>query len=245
MNEIQVFNNPEFGEIRTVTINDEPWFVGKDVAQALGYENQNRDILRHVEEDDRMLLDTKTQYQNGIELDSKSLGQRGGWLINESGLYSLILSSKLPGAKKFKRWVTSEVLPSIRKTGSFIGGSKELQAIFMLDSRTVQHEQRITALEDSMVVDYGQQRTLADQVNAVVVNALGGLNSAAYHNKNVRGKTYCECNRDIQRWFRVNSRNNIPRKRFDEAVEYIQRWRPSTNMSMTIQQTNEQESMCF
>ena len=232
MNEIQVFNNPEFGEIRTVTINDEPWFVGKDVAQALGYSNARDALSKHVDIDDRLASQIATSGQG-----------RDMTVINESGLYSLILSSKLPSAKKFKRWVTSEVLPSIRKTGSFIGGSKELQAIFMLDSRTVQHEQRITALEDSMVVDYGQQRTLADQVNAVVVNALGGLNSAAYHNKNVRGKTYCECNRDIQRWFRVNSRNNIPRKRFDEAVEYIQRWRPSTNMSMTIQQTNEQESM--
>ena len=95
-----------FGKIRTTTINNEPWFVGKDVAQVLGYENQNRDIQRHVEEEDRVLLDEKTQYQNGIEFDYKALGQRGGWLINESGLYSLILSSKLPGAKKFKRWVT-------------------------------------------------------------------------------------------------------------------------------------------
>lgn len=116
--------------------------------------------------------------------------------------------------------------------------SKELQAIFMLDNRTVQHEQRIAALEDTMVVDYGQQRTLTNQVNAVVISALGGSDSPAYHDKHVRGKVYSECNRDIQNWFRVNSRNNVPRKRFDEAVEYIRRWRPSTNMSMTIRQTN-------
>lgn len=252
MNEIQVFNNPEFGEMRTVTIDNETWFVGKDVAQILGYSNTKDAINNHVDSDDKRIIQRSeiATIENHIPKSAlpvnfapADIPNRGLTIINESGLYSLILSSKLPGAKKFKRWVTSEVLPSIRKTGSFIGGSKELQAIFMLDSRTVQHEQRITALEDSMVVDYGQQRTLADQVNAVVVNALGGLNSAAYHNKNVRGKTYCECNRDIQRWFRVNSRNNIPRKRFDEAVEYIQRWRPSTNMSMTIQQTNEQESM--
>ena len=89
-----------------------------------------------------------------------------------------------------------------------------------------------------MVVDYGQQRTLTNQVNAVVISALGGSDSPAYHDKHVRGKVYSECNRDIQNWFRVNSRNNVPRKRFDEAVEYIQRWRPSTNMSMTIRQTN-------
>ncbi|AWY06874.1 MAG: hypothetical protein [Caudoviricetes sp.] len=118
--------------------------------------------------------------------------------------------------------------------------SKELQAIFMLDNRTVQHERRIAALEDSMVVDYGQQRTLAAQVNAVVITALGGKDSPAYHDKNVRSRTYSECNRDIQKWFRVNSRNNIPRKRFDEAIEYIQRWHPSTNMAMTIQNANQQ-----
>lgn len=124
--------------------------------------------------------------------------------------------------------------------GGYTKFSKELQAIFMLDNRTVQHEQRIIAIEDSMVVDYGQQRTITAQVNTVVVAALGGSDSPAYHDKNVRGRTYSECNRDIQNWFRVNSRNNIPRKRFNEAVEYIQRWRPSTNMSMLIQQTNRQ-----
>lgn len=232
MNEIQVFNNPEFGEIRTVNIDGEPWFVGKDVAQVLGYSNPRDALYKHVDADDK-----------GASQIATPSGIQEMTIINESGLYSLILSSKLPGAKKFKHWVTSEVLPSIRKTGSFFGGSKELQAIFMLDNRTVEHEQRITALEGSMVVDYGQQRTLAEQVNEVVVTALGGKDSAAYNDKSIRGKTYCECNRDIQRWFRVNSRNNIPRKRFDEAVEYIQRWHPSMNMSMTIRQTNEQESL--
>lgn len=115
MNELQIFNNPDFGQVRVVNINGEAWLVGKDVAEVLGYENQNRDIVRHVDEDDRMMVDGKTQYQNGIEL-----GQRGGWLINESGLYSLVLSSKLPTAKKFRRWVTSEVLPSIRKHGAYM-----------------------------------------------------------------------------------------------------------------------------
>lgn len=128
MNEIQIFNNPEFGEIRTLTIDGEPWFVGKDVAEALGYEAPKNAIPSHVDEDDRVLVNAETQHRFSAEFSYKELGQRGGWLINESGLYSLILSSKLPGAKKFKRWVTSEVLPSIRKTGSFFGGSKELRA---------------------------------------------------------------------------------------------------------------------
>jgi len=115
MNKLQIFNNPEFGSIRTTEVNGEPYFVGKDVTEILGYQNGNRDIIRHVDEEDRIMLDSETQYQNGIEL-----GQRGGWLINESGLYSLILSSKLPNAKRFKRWVTAEVLPSIRKTGGYV-----------------------------------------------------------------------------------------------------------------------------
>lgn len=165
--------------------------------------------------------------------------------IPENIFYRLAMKAKNETAERFQALVADEIIPSIRKTGMYMSGSKELRAIFMLDNRTVEHEQRITALEGSMVVDYAQQRTLATLVNEVVVKALGGKDSAAYNDKSVRGKTYCECNRDIQHWFRVNSRNNIPRKRFDEAVEYIQRWHPSTNLSMTIQQTNKQERMCF
>lgn len=108
MNDIKIFNNEEFGDIRTVTIDREPWFVGKDVADILGYQNGSRDINRHVDEEDRhkvMLFDGNQDKETII--------------INESGLYSLILSSKMPNAKKFKHWVTSEVLPSIRKTGAY------------------------------------------------------------------------------------------------------------------------------
>ena len=108
MNEIQIFNNPEFGEIRTLEIDNEPWFVGKDVATILGYQNASKALFDHVDDDDKLNNETLS-----------SLGQRGGWLINESGMYSLILSSKLPSAKRFKHWVTSEVLPSIRKTGNY------------------------------------------------------------------------------------------------------------------------------
>lgn len=112
-NEMQLFENAEFGKIRTLVLNREPWFVGKDVAEKLGYENQNRDIQRHVDEEDRIMLNAETQYQNGTEFDYKILGQRGGWIINESGLYALIFGSKLESAKRFKHWVTSEVLPAV------------------------------------------------------------------------------------------------------------------------------------
>ena len=224
MNEIQLFENQEFGAVRAVEQNGEPWFVAADVCRALEHSNVTV-ALDRLDEDERAKF---------------NLGRQGDtWCVNEPGLYTLVLGSRKPEAKAFKRWITHEVIPSIRKTGGYTAASKELQAIFMLDNRTVQHEQRILALEDSMVVDYGQQRTLASQVNAVVIEALGGADSPAYHNKNIRGRTYSECNHDIQKWFRVNSRSNIPKKRFDEAVEYIQNWHTSTNLSMTIQQANQ------
>lgn len=109
MKNLKVFSNPEFGKIRTVTINNEPWFIGKDIAEILGYKNISRDINRHVDKDDIL------NYQDGSLKTN-----RGVTVINESGLYSLILSSKLPTAKKFKHWVTSEVLPTIRKTGGYV-----------------------------------------------------------------------------------------------------------------------------
>lgn len=109
MNEIQVFNNSEFGEVRTLVVDNEPWFVGKDVATILGYVKPLNALATHIDEDDSLkqgLIDSMGRTQETI-------------IINESGLYSLILSSKLPNAKKFKRWVTNEVLPTIRKTGSY------------------------------------------------------------------------------------------------------------------------------
>ena len=234
MNELTIFENLQFGEIRVIEQDGEPWFVAADVCRALEL-GEVHVAMRRLDDDEKGRCSIPTP--GGVQEMS---------IINEPGLYSLVLGSRKPEAKAFKRWITHEVIPSIRKTGryTFDGTSKELQAIFMLDHRTVEHEQRITALEESMVIDYSQQRTLASQVNAVVIGALGGADAPAYRDRNVRGRVYSECNRDIQKWFRVNSRNNIPRKRFDEAVEYIQRWRPSTNMSMIIRQTNRQTQFC-
>ena len=107
-NEIQIFNYEGFGDIRTVMMDNEPWFVGRDVARALGYTNSSKALADHVDAEDKL---------NNKSLSS--LGQRGGWLINESGLYALIFGSKLRSARRFKRWVTSEVLPTLRKTGSY------------------------------------------------------------------------------------------------------------------------------
>ena len=125
----------------------------------------------------------------------------------------------------------------------FAGLSKELQAILVIDQRTMKQEQFISALENTMTIDYNQQRVLKRVVNTVVINALGGMDSPAYKSRSVSQKLFMECNRDIQDWFNVNSRNNVPKKRFDEAVEYIKKWRPCANSVMLVQVTNGQTQM--
>lgn len=112
MNDLAIFENPEFGHIRGLKIEGEPWFVGKDIAEALGYADTAAALKKHVDDEDKKLFKSD-------DLPTLKTSNYGAYLINESGLYSLMLKSKLPGAKKFKRWVTSEVLPSIRKTGAY------------------------------------------------------------------------------------------------------------------------------
>lgn len=139
MQELQIFKNEEFGEVRTVSIDNEPWFVGKDVAEALGYQNGSRDINIHVSEEDRKIL-TAQNYQNG----TFEIPNRGLTIINESGLYALIFGSKLESAKRFKHWVTSEVLPTIRKTGGYqmqTPQGKELLALAVLEAQKTIEEQ--------------------------------------------------------------------------------------------------------
>lgn len=144
MNELKIFENPAFGKVRVVEQGGEPWFVGKDVAEILGYSDLNKAVAMHVDDDDKKLND-KT---------SPSFGQRGTTLINESGLYSLVLSSKLPDAKKFKHWVTAEVLPAIRKTGGYIAGSEKMsdaelmaKAVLIAQATIKERDARIKELE--------------------------------------------------------------------------------------------------
>ena len=143
MGGLQVFSNAEFGSVRSLMVGGEPYFVGKDVAEILGYQNASKALADHVDEEDKL---------NNESLSS--LGQRGGWLINESGLYSLILSSKLPSAKRFKRWVTSEVLPAVRKHGVFamddiVNNTDAL--IEALQAFKAERQQRIALQEENAV----------------------------------------------------------------------------------------------
>lgn len=131
MQELEIFKNEEFGEIRVTAIDGEPWFVAKDIADILEYRNGSRDINRHIDEEDRrksMIFDGNQNKETII--------------INESGLYSLILSSKLPNAKKFKRWITTDILPTIRKTGGYVNtdeGVPCFRRVLVIGSRETRH----------------------------------------------------------------------------------------------------------
>lgn len=146
MQELKIFENPAFGQIRTVEREGEPWFVGKDVAQALGYSDTKSALSDHVDEDDKAVI----QRGQNATFD---IPNRGLTIINESGLYSLVLSSKLSTAKAFKRWITSEVIPSIRKNGGYIAGQAELspeelmaRALMVAQRTLAERDARISAL---------------------------------------------------------------------------------------------------
>lgn len=143
MNELKIFENPAFGKVRVVEQGSEPWFVGKDVAEILGYSNTPKAIRDHVDDEDKLTERIVLSGQN-----------REVAIINESGLYSLILSSKLPKAKEFKRWVTAEVLPAIRKTGGYIAGSEKMsdaelmaKAVLVAQATIKERDARIKELE--------------------------------------------------------------------------------------------------
>ena len=230
MNEIQIFNNKEFGDMRTVTIDDEPWFVGKDVAEALGYSNARDALSKHVDKEDK-----------GVAKCDTPGGKQDLSIINESGLYALIFGSKLESAKRFKHWVTSEVLPTIRKTGGY---QKQLSPAEMMRIQLGMiddHENRIENLENNMTIDYGQQQVLGETVNHTVISILGGKESNAY--KEVSKKVFAECNRDLKNYFQVNARNNVPKKRFEEALQYAKSWKPCTNTQLKIENANAQMNL--
>lgn len=137
MTDLQIFKNPEFGEIRTIEKDGEPWFVGKDVAAALGYERPTKAILDHVDDEDK----DEVPIQDSIGRSQNTP------IINESGLYSLVLSSKLPGAKQFKRWITSEVIPSIRKHGAYMTPDK-LEEVLLKPDTLIQLAQNLKAEQE-------------------------------------------------------------------------------------------------
>lgn len=229
MNELQIFNSGEFGEIRTIEIDGKPYFVGADVAKALGYKDTVNALKQHCRGVVKHHL-----------IDSLGRNQEASF-ITEGDLYRLIMKSKLPSAEKFEAWVMDEVLPTIRKTGSYQKPMTIAEQIQLLALGNQNHEERIEKLENTMTIDYAQQEAIRDLVSSVVIAHLGGKESNAY--KEIGKKVFAECNRDIKTYFDVNARNNIPKLRFTEATEYVKNWHPCTNTVMCIRDCNAQ--MCI
>lgn len=238
MNELQIFQNKEFGEVRSLVINNEPWFVGKDVAEALGYKNSKNAVPTHVDEEDK--LSTQIEYTGQ---------KRNVTVINESGLYSLILSSKLPNAKKFKRWVTSEVLPTLRKTGSYTKVPTDPRELLMLTikahEQTAQRvdvlEEKVSSLEKSTTIDSSQQQILEKIAKATVIRTLGGFDSRAY--QLMSRKIFSNIWRDYKNYFKLGSFRDTLKTEFENAKEYLESWSPEVNTSLKIKEYNSQLAM--
>ena len=194
-NDLQIFNNNEFGEIRVLEIENEPWFVGKDVVTALGYDlktgtSYTQYIKKYCSKEDIKNYNKETQVQYTLELDYKKLGQRGGLLINEYALYDLTLTSPLPSAKEFKRWVTHDVLPSIRKHGAYMTDNVLEQAISdpdffigLLENLKAEKEKRKLAEERNQKLIHNNKTYTATEIAKEL-----GFKSATAMNKDLEEK---------------------------------------------------------
>ena len=240
MEELQIFNNEEFGNVRSLVIDNEPWLVGKDVAEALGYKNVRDSLARHIDSDDK---------RDGVVIHDSMGREQKPIIINESGLYSLILSSKLPNAKKFKRWVTSEVLPTLRKTGSYTKVPTDPRELLMLTikahEQTAQRvdvlEEKVSSLEKSTTIDSSQQNTLERIAKATVIRTLGGVDSRAY--QLMSRKIFSNIWRDYKNYFKLGSFRDTLKTEFENAKEYLESWSPEVNVSLKIKEYNSQLAM--
>lgn len=236
MNELQIFNSEEFGDIRTVTIENEPWFVGKDVATALGYSNPQKAVRDHISEEDR-----------GVnEMDTPS-GRQNLAIINESGLYALIFGSKLESAKRFKHWVTSEVLPAIRKTGAYQKPMTTDQKIQLLAQGNVELTEKIEKVNDDLQEFKKDMPLLALECqkitrakNQKVVPLMGGKSAPAYKNKSLMHKVYGDIDAQLRREFGVNTYKAIKRNQCDLAIRIIESYKLPMFLQKEIDAENAQ-----
>lgn len=218
MGELQIYNNEEFGDIRTVQLNNEIYFVGKDVATALGYADTFGALKKHVMDEDKLVC----------QIDSAGQ-KREATVINESGLYALIFGSKLESAKRFKHWVTSEVLPAIRKTGAYQKPMTTDQKIQLLAQGNVELTERIDKVDKDLQDFKADMPLLALECqritrakNQKVVPLMGGKSAPAYKNKSLMHKVYSDVDAQLRREFGVNTYKAIKRNQCDLAVKIIE-----------------------
>lgn len=240
MDNIQVFPSEEFGDIRTLIIKGEPWFVGIDVAKALGYKKPTGAVTNNVDEDDTLtegVIDSMGRIQSTL-------------IVNESGLYSLIFNSKLESAKTFKKWVTSEVLPSIRKTGGYSVPQTIPEQIQLLAQGNVELNKRVDDIQadvEALKMDLPILPIEADKITEAVrkkgIAVLGGKRSNAYNNRGLRQKLYNNLYANLKYNFGVKSYKSIKRSQCEKAIEIIQRYEPPFFMAVMIDNENAQQSL--
>lgn len=240
MNDIQIFDNPEFGEIRTVVIENEPWFVGRDIANALGYAKPESAIRNNVDKDDTLVegvMDSMNRMQNTI-------------VVNESGMYSLIFGSKLPNAKKFKKWVTSEVLPSIRKTGTYQVPQTTNEKIALLAQGHTELKAEVDEIKEdlkSLKLDLPILPIEANKITTAAkkkgVSILGGKQSNAYRDRSIRQRVYSNLYSNLKYNFGVRSYMTIKRSQCDKALEIIETYQPPFFLAEQIENANAQEEL--
>lgn len=239
MNELQIFNSEEFGDIRTVQLNNETYFVGKDVATALGYADTFGALKKHIMDEDKLVC----------QIDSAGQ-KRDVTVINESGLYALIFGSKLESAKRFKHWVTSEVLPAIRKTGGYQKPMTTDQKIQLLAQGNVELTEKIDKVDKDLQEFKADMPLLALECqritrakNQKVVPLMGGKDAPAYKNKSLMHKVYSDVDAQLRREFGVNTYKAIKRSQCDLAVEIIKKYELPRCLREEIEDENSQ--MCF
>ncbi|CAI2651420.1 phage repressor protein [Lactobacillus kunkeei] len=215
-------------QVRTVQIDNDAWFVGKDVATILGYSQTAKAVRDHVDDDDK-----------GVSVLDTPGGQQRMTLINESGVYSLVFGSNLPNAKEFKRWVTKEVLPEIRKTGSFNSpqSPEEMLALTMnVTNRTVKRvesiEKDVNNLKNNVLLDTGSYAVIGRLVSKRVYEY---LDDRTYpRNKNNVSLLFSDINHGIKRIAGVSARSQIKNKDFEKVMQYIYAWEPATATKMEL-----------
>ena len=240
MNDLRIFDSPEFGQVRTMMIDGEPWFVGKDVADILEYQNSPKVIRDHVDEEDKLTERIVMSGQN-----------REAILINESGLYSLILSSKLPNAKKFKHWVTSDVLPAIRRTGTYAAPLTTAQQIQLLAQGNVDLanriegvENKVESLENDMPLYSCEVDEIQGHVKRKAVKVFGGKDSEAYQDASLRAPVFKDMYGQLKREYGcVASYKSIKRRYIADVHEFIDGYELPTVLSEQVQHANAQLSM--
>lgn len=237
MNELQIFNSEEFGEIRTVTIDNEIYFVGKDIAKALGFSNPRDAISTHVFDEDR-----------GVETIDTLGGKQNMTVVNESGLYALVFGSRLESAKRFKHWVTSEVLPTIRKTGGYrkpMSTAEQIKLLALgnteLNERVTNVEEEIDSLKNDMPLYGCEIDDIKNHVNRKVVNVLGGKTSEAYRDGSIRSSVFKDIYRQLKREYGcVSSYKSIKRKWIDDAHNLINDYEVPKVLEEQIRDANAQ-----